>query len=243
MNEYQAKLVLIEGEYLGCGKTGTAVEYAYRDHLLTGKKVYGNIRLTFSEVDPEPAEIVLMRRYTNAILVIDEIDKVLEARGSESGSNKRLTDEISMNRKRGNTIYSTTQQVEQVDKRLRNIANVYLRTERQGPDYDRTAIIKVYLFAKNRMAPMGLEMLEDWFEVGDICDMYDTSEEVQTDRIAYVMGVSSIIRSGKFKYKNRDIYEKIEKSNPPLQKAILRNVFLVSGTADQQMVLDELGLL
>lgn len=236
-NEYTAYMVQIWGEYLGCGKTMTAVEYAYRDHLMTGHAVYSNIHLSFARADPEPLEIVLMRGHRQAILVFDELYQVLEARGSERGRNKKLTDEIAMNRKRGNRIYATSPEITMVDKRFRNIADFTLKTERLGDLNDRTAVIRVYICAKNLKNPSGIEMLTDWYTVDEVCDLYDTREEVQTDRLAYIAGVADIISQ------KNTILKKMAGSNLALQKAYLNNVFYVAGSSDQLMVLDKLGLL
>lgn len=242
ISEYSAKLIQLWGEYLGCGKTLTAVEYAYREYLQTGNQVYSNIHLSFSKFPPEPSEIILMRRRRNAILVLDELYQTLEARGSESGSNQGLTQEISMNRKRGNTIYATSPDVTMVDKRFRNIADFTIKTEREGPLNDRDTIIRQHIFAKNMKNVSGLEHETDWMVVGDTCDLYDTKEEVQADRMAYIEGMATVIRQRKDRHGN-SIYEKLQKSNLTLQKAYLKSIFYVNSSSDQILVLDQLALL
>lgn len=237
MDDGRAWIAQIWGEILGSGKTSTMVYLAYHAHIVLGRPVFSNIHLDFQAREPEPIEVILLRKYSNSVIALDELYQALEARGSQSGGNRNLTKELAMNRKRGNILLGTSPDPRYVDKRFSNIADFTIRTERFGSLNDRDATIRFDILARNIRSSGGFEHDADSFRVGDYCDKFNTKEEVQADRFAMLTGMIEIIRE------REDIIEKLKVSKLSLQKSYLNALFFITSSTDQLIVLDELGLL
>lgn len=188
-------LWMIFGPYLGCGKTAFLVWLA-KHHKAAGRKIYANFDVTFADL-VAPSEVLLMRKHSNATILIDELWVLIDSRQSTSGENKFLNDIILSSRKRGVTIAGTSQMPHMVDKRFRDIADYRVLCERKGKSHSRTAVIKAHITTSNFRDTKGISLRTKRFKVGDVCDSYNTDQIIEQDQELYITEMAQSIRQEK----------------------------------------------
>lgn len=111
---------------VGVGKTLSLVEIAY-DYHKKGHVIYSNIHLNFpynhintiKELDNIRGEL-----HKPAILAWDEMWRWIDSRKWKAQKNDNITKLVLYSRHRNIKIYYTTQNLHQVEKRIRDITNV-----------------------------------------------------------------------------------------------------------------------
>jgi len=111
---------------IGGGKTASMVKEVYIKYL-QGRKIYSNIKLNFPYTPITRDNLQEMAtggfNLNNGVLVLDEIHIYIDSRTSMSKSNRIITYFALQTRKVGVDLYYTTQYIDQVDKRIRNLTN------------------------------------------------------------------------------------------------------------------------
>lgn len=198
------------GGKLSSGKTCTAVKYAY-DEGLKGKKVISNIKLFF----PPEIEVVylnnedtisflknnaespqtLYKMFFHSVVLWDEITNLLNARKSGSLLNDLFTSFIMYAGKMDADIVFTYQiRGSQVDKRLREICNLYGNCYKVTQDGKpiifgpRIVNKKIYIVVAMLLdlGLFGSRVIKEVYDPEPIYKLYDTREIILLDRSKYL---------------------------------------------------------
>ncbi len=185
-------LWMVFGPYLGCGKTAFLV-WLGQKHKLAGRKIYSNFNVSFADW-VAPAEVLMMRKHENCSILIDELWTIIDSRHSTTGENKLLNDIILSSRKRGVTIIGSAQMPHMVDKRFRDISDYKVLCERKGRGNDIKATIRAYVTSLDFRAKHMMVMKRYSFKVGEVSELYDTTETIEQDRRLFLREMAQIIR-------------------------------------------------
>lgn len=198
------------GGKLSSGKTVTAVRYAY-DEGKKGKKVISNIKLFF----PKKIEVIylnntdtiefiknnaenpetLYKLFSHSVILWDEITNLFNARKSGSLLNDLLTSFIMYCGKMDADIVFTYQvRGSQVDKRLREICNIYANCYRVTEDgkplifSPRIVNKKIYIIVAMliNLDLLGQRIVKQIYDPEPIYKLYDTREIILLDRSKYL---------------------------------------------------------
>lgn len=207
-------MILGLGGKLSGGKTVTAVRYCYRKGL-EGKKVISNIKLNFPKnykIDyvymPNEKFIMFLKNnynkpdvikdlFYNSVLLLDEISNLLSARKSSSLLNELVTNFMMMLGKlNADCVYTFQVKDSQVDKRLREISQVYAncyRIDSKGNaliDKDRKLKEKVYIIViyLRDLDILGEQVIPEIYDPSPFYNMYETEEIILLDRSKYMSG-------------------------------------------------------
>lgn len=172
-----ARIIAILGK-MGSGKTCFLTYLMYLDYK-AGRKVvadYGlkfpNTYLTLDQIATLPDEI------QGASVAVDEIHEAADSRSIFKKGNAGVTKLVSQIRKRKCVFYYTTQVLKKVDKRIRDVTDMFITCDPYGqpvrfvdgqPEYH-YFIIRVY---NDRF---GEPMKEFIFHGAPFFDLYDTNE-------------------------------------------------------------------
>ncbi len=114
---------------IGGGKTASLVKEVYIKYL-SGRKIFSNIKLNFPYTHVSQEDLLEMAsggfNLQDGVLVLDEIHIYLDSRTSMSKENRVITYFALQTRKVGVDLYYTTQYINQVDLRLRNLTNALI---------------------------------------------------------------------------------------------------------------------
>lgn len=209
------------GGKLSGGKTISMVRFAYRMGL-RGKKIITNIHLNFPsnieviELSNEEFIDFLKENYDdqdkiksmffNSVLMLDEVSSLLSARKSTTILNELVTNFLMMAGKLDcHVIYTFQIKESQVDKRLREISQVYGNCYRINANTgipiiegDRILSDKVLIMVvlEYDFDILGLKTTKEVFDPSPYFNMYNTREVVLLDRSKYMRGgKKDLIRS------------------------------------------------
>lgn len=171
----------------GSGKTLLMVKKAYEYHLM-GKTIYSNVNLHFPYRELTYEEIVNCE-LENAIVILDECHLLLPSRRSLSKINVQIVDGfLSMVRKKGLTIFGSTQTQRKVDVRFREEADYIYRCEKwvyinkrwkratESEDFDPSIPVMISFICMQ----VGTDtILQKSFYGNDLYNLYDTREIVE----------------------------------------------------------------
>lgn len=153
---------------LGAGKTLTLTYYASRD-FCDNKKIYANYKLNFKYSKVTSMDQIV--KMTAGSFFGDELWYWLDSRTSQSIKNRAIADIIRVSRKRGYDIYYTTQHLNQIDKRVRQITD-YIAHPQLSKD---NSVCKVTVMH----VTSGTIVDRFRFLTAPVFKMYDTNEEVE----------------------------------------------------------------
>lgn len=153
---------------LGAGKTLTLTYYASRDYC-DNKKIYANYKLNFKYTRVHSMDQIF--RMNAGSFFGDELWYWLDSRTSQSRKNRAIADIIRVSRKRGYDIYYTTQHLNQIDKRVRQITD-YIAHPQLSKDNSICKVTVVHVTS-------GTVVDRFKFLTAPVFKMYDTNEEVE----------------------------------------------------------------
>jgi len=205
------------GGNLSGGKTVTCVMLAYQQWLL-GKKIISNITLNFGNnknvVLMKNSEFVdfLIRNFEqpdkikemffNSVLILDEITNLLSARKSTTNLNELITNFIMMAGKLDCDVLYTYQILNsQVDKRLREICNIFCecyRVDSKGQlIFYKPRVVREKIYIKVIMeiefGIFGIRFKQFTYDPEPFYQLYDTREVTLLNRAMYQRGGSRAI--------------------------------------------------
>ena len=126
-----ARIVAVVGD-MGSGKTCFMTYLAYLDHM-NDRKVIANYHLKFPyEFMPFKKMMELPDDIYRASLFADEIHMLADSRSIWKAGNKALTKLATQIRKRKCILYYTTQNMKQVDVRLRRVTDQWISCQPYG---------------------------------------------------------------------------------------------------------------
>lgn len=164
---------------MGSGKT-LLMSYMLYSDFKDGIKIYSNYKLNFQfeYLSPSVIENLFKLKGEKVSFGIDEMHIFLDARSSFSSKNKLISYWILQTRKRGITLYYTTQYYSQVDKRLRNSTDYLIKAYNLG---DKNNPILFYSIFKKVDVVGGSENyieLKSFFlkNIKKFFKLYDTTE-------------------------------------------------------------------
>lgn len=124
-------LIGIVGD-LGAGKTLTMTKLLREDFVKKQCDIYANYHLEFKHKKLDSAFMKNFKTLNlhNCSIGIDEIHIFIDSRSSMKASSKIISYFLLQTRKRNVDLYYTTQFLNQVDKRLRNISDIIIQCNR-----------------------------------------------------------------------------------------------------------------
>ncbi len=233
-------LWMISGN-LRSGKTLFMTWLAYQQHK-NGIPVLANYNVTFADL-VAPAEILIMRideyieKYDKCLLIIDDLHRIMDSRDSTTGENKIATDVTINSGKDGMTIAGTSQLSGMVDLRYRDIADYKVLCERLGKTKSRDARIKAWIGMPNFRADRSLSLEKRIIRVGDVCDLYDTTEKIQTNRRLKMKLWAQVIKE-----KEQETVDELHSCETLTEMRDLLQTYLGVKRAEQVALLKQLGV-
>ena len=111
---------------MGSGKTLSMTKYA-KEYFDQGCKIYSNYNLNFKHEKIDIKKLLTMDDdLQNAVILLDEIHIFIDSRESMRKKNRLISYFITQSRKRNLILMFTTQQMHQIDKRLRTNCNYFI---------------------------------------------------------------------------------------------------------------------
>lgn len=165
-------LMAIVGE-LGAGKTLTLTYLAIRQWLNKGNKIYSNYNfygIPFFKVDSVD-DIDAMR---DGFAALDELWFWIDSRCSITVRNRLVNNILLKSRKRGLTIAYTTQNYDQIDRRIRNVTD-FIAYPVMSPNGTNC---KVVIFRGPKPSIAGM-MDRLYFKPEVVYQAYNSNEEIQ----------------------------------------------------------------
>jgi len=179
----------------GSGKTLFLIKKAYEAYK-SGKKVYSNVALTFP-YDPIDYNDIINYKYSDAVVIIDEIHILLPARRSTSEINMNIClGFLSMARKKKLEIYGSTQNARKVDVLFREEVDYFYKCTKWG--YIRTwQIMNSNEDLGDTPIVIMLDVLEtyeghtlkDFFLANPYYNAYDSTQIIEVKGINEIKGV------------------------------------------------------
>lgn len=160
-------LITILGN-LGSGKTLLMVCLSYYSKL----KVISNFQLSFIHKQCESFNLSMFLRceYSDCIILLDEAYSYLESRVSGSELNRIMSYMLFQSRKKNVLLYITAQLLSSIDKRYRQLSDIFIIAERKNLDF------QYFVYFNNQVTSFILkfEKMLPFF------DLYNTNEVIST---------------------------------------------------------------
>lgn len=185
---------------LSSGKTALAVSIIYQEYQAKQTKVITNIDLKFPNVKVDLPELIDKTRndpdfFRNAILFLDEIHVIIDARRSMADINQKFTQFLTQLGKLDCNLIFTAQILNsQIDLRLRELMDIYVicekMDERGNKIYGkRVSDKKVYFMTEwHILVKAGTKEIvrKIPYDLDYVFPLYDTRELVIFDRDAFL---------------------------------------------------------
>ena len=145
----------------GSGKTLFLCRVAEQE-AMKGRKIYSNFKLKKIKYTPIKFEDIINCKYSDGVVLLDEIHLILPSRNSLSKTSRLICDGfLSMVRKKGLDVYGTTQTPRKVDVRFREEADFYYICKKYGLNKGRyEEIIHAENLSKKIPVIIKMEVLE-----------------------------------------------------------------------------------
>jgi len=165
-------IIAITGS-MGSGKTLLASALAYK-YFSQGSNIYANYGLKFKHSPLMMSDISdFSFDFSNALLVIDEIHLFMDSRQSATKTNRIISYFITQSRKRNLVLVYTTQQSNQVDKRLRNNTDYFIKCENLTPGAKKDMYIKWTITDMENNSKKFVLIADPYFDIYDTHQIID----------------------------------------------------------------------
>ena len=166
---------------VGSGKTASMINEAYYLHVTTGKKVISNLHLNFDHEYITLEDFLTMvdnkEGLQDCILLLDELHIWMDSRTSMSKRNRAVSYFGLQTRKVSVDLFYTTQYINQVDLRIRNLTNVLIEcyTSKSKVNNENYTLNVIHVRRTNKTST-----LKHIFKTSNVYNLYDTNEIIST---------------------------------------------------------------
>ncbi len=165
----------------GEGKTVTMVKFML-EGVLKNRKIMANmyeLEIPYQELHDDFFRNFSKYPINNCLLCIDEIHIFVDSRSAMSKRNKLLSYLFTQTRKRDTTLVYTTQFFHQIDRRLRDNTDIFIRCRKQiVKDKNGNELVYIYLICYSRITN---QVTRFKFLANPLFKFYKTSEIINWD--------------------------------------------------------------
>lgn len=165
---------------IGGGKTASMIRDVYIKYL-QGRKIYSNIKLNFDYEPITIEDLIAMSEgkidINEAVIVLDELHIYMDSRTSASKRNRIISYFGLQTRKMDVDLYYTTQYINQVDLRIRNLTNCLVECYTTDSPYEKD--VKYTLNIINYRKINKVVTKKSIFKTNNVYSLYDTKEVVR----------------------------------------------------------------